>query len=86
MQIHQQGLGMAAQSGNTRALEAMQLHIKQHSTFLQQAQQQQGGGGGQGTPAQETPGLKGYEGNVPNMDHAVESDANIQSRLRGGGA
>ena len=84
MQVHQQGLGMAAQSGNPRAIEAMQLHIKQHQTFLQQSQQQ--AGGGQGTPAQETPGLKGYEGNVPNLDHAVESDANIQSRLRGGGA
>lgn len=87
VQVHQQGLSEMIQNGDAspEGLNGMQSHLQQHMQFMEQAQQQQGAAQG-GNPAQETPGLKGYEGNVPNMDNAVESDAGIQARLRGGGA
>jgi len=80
MQVHQQALAMAIQAGDgdPRGIEAVQMHIKQHTVFMQQGQQQ-------GNPAQETPGLKGYEGNVPNQDNAVETTGTIEGRTRGGG-
>ena len=81
MQVHQQALSMAIQAGdgNPRGIEAVQQHIKQHTIFMQNAQQQGG------NPAQEQAGLRGYEGNVPNQDNAVETTGSIEARTRGGG-
>ncbi len=82
-QVHQQALSGAVQSGQDTS--GLEQHIKQHDTFMQQAQQKQGAAQG-GNPAQEQAGLKGYEGNVPNLDNAVETSGGLEARTRGGGA
>ena len=92
MQEHSQALQQAVQNEDKRAEFAIRQHMQQHQKFLmeiqaakaqaQQAQQAAGGSGGGGP--QEQPGLRGYAGNVPNLDNAVETSARIGARTRGG--
>lgn len=70
--------------GEGRNTESLDAHIGQHMAYLQRQQQMQGGGQG-GTPAQEQPGVRGHEGNVPNMDNAVPTQGSIEALTRGGG-
>lgn len=85
---HREALSRALATGNERGANAIRAHLRMHETFLQQqqaqAQQQQAGPGGGGmAPPQEQPGLRGYSGNVPNLENSVETSAGIQARLGG---
>lgn len=77
MQTHRQGFAGAVQSGNEKALQAFQDHMQQHQRYLSQQQA--------APPPQEQPGIRGHEGNTPNLENAVESEAGIQARMRGAG-
>lgn len=87
LQEHQQALMKAVSEGDQKAIEVIKGHMQQHKQYLmqqqaQQAQQQQAQGGG--TPPQEQAGLRGFAGNVPNMENATESEAGLAARVGGG--
>ncbi len=91
MQEHGKMLQVAVQQGNERAEFALRQHMQQHQKYLMEAQAQKAmmqsmNGDGGGAPPQEQPGLRGYAGNVPNLDNAVETSARLQARTRGGGS
>lgn len=66
-----------------RAQEQLDAHIRKHEAFTEQ----QGGQAGQAgaRPQQEMAGLRGYQGNVPNLEQAVESEPSIAARVNGAG-
>lgn len=77
LEVHMQGMTQSAGGGDPRAMRRYKEHIETHQRYLRQQQA--------AAPAQEQPGLRGYEGNVPNLDNAVETQAGLQSRVRGAG-
>jgi hypothetical protein len=82
LQVHQQALQRAV--GDGKDPKAIMAHIQQHQALLQQQQAMQGGGGGGGAPPQEMPGIKGYAGNTPNLENAVETQGGLEARTKGG--
>jgi len=80
LQIHQKGMIQGATNGNEaqqhRVLSAYSQHVAEHSKFAKQMKAM--------PQPQEQPGLRGYAGNVPDQEQAVESEAGIQSRIEGG--
>ena len=74
MMAHQQAIGQAR---DEKAMEMFMLHIAEHEKHVKQSQQM--------APPQEQPGLRGYEGNVPNLENAVESQGSLAARVGGAG-
>lgn len=82
IEIHQQLFPeLVAKGAPPDHLSNLQQHMREHEALMQEQQAQQQGAGG--TPAQEMPGLRGYAGNVPNLENAVETSAGLNSRVRG---
>ena len=77
MEKHQAGMIQAASQDNSdRAIAAYAEHMEKHAGYMK--------GASAGPSPQEEPGMKGAEGNVPNMKKAMPTSAGIQSRIAGG--
>lgn len=62
---------------NMEAMEMFNRHIAEHQKQVRTRQQ--------AAPPQEQPGLRGYQGNVPNLDNAVETAGGLAARVGGAG-
>lgn len=75
VQVHTQGL---VQAQTPEAQKIYEDHIGEHRRYLELAQAAQ-------APPQEQPGMRGYEGNVPNMQNAMPTPGGIMAGIGGGG-
>jgi hypothetical protein len=85
IQTHSMGFQQAVANGaDESVLKAFETHLAEHQKYyammMATAAAPTNGGG---PPPQEQPGLKGYAGNVPNLENAVESEGGIASRTEG---
>jgi hypothetical protein len=77
LEEHQMAFAQAVASGNPEAIRSFREHMQAHQRYIEMAMAQ--------APPQEQPGVKGAEGNVPNLENATPSQASINAAIGGAG-